>query len=41
MKEDPHLLAGLNVRAGRITHAAVAAALKLKHLDAAASLKGA
>ena len=40
MKEDPHLLAGLNVRAGKITHPAVAAALKLKHQDAAASLKG-
>jgi alanine dehydrogenase len=30
MDEDPHLLAGLNVHAGRITHPAVAAALSEK-----------
>jgi alanine dehydrogenase len=38
MKENPHLLEGLNVRAGKVTHPAVAAALKLKHQEAAASL---
>jgi alanine dehydrogenase len=30
MREDPHLLAGLNVHRGRIMHPAVAAALGLE-----------
>jgi alanine dehydrogenase len=35
---DPHLLAGLNVHEGHITHAAVAEALGLKHQDARAAI---
>ena len=31
LRDDPHLLAGLNVHAGRITHAAVARDLGLPH----------
>ena len=31
MEEDPHLLAGLNVHHGRITHKAVASALGLDY----------
>ena len=34
MAADPHLLAGLNVHAGKITHPAVAQALGLAHTDA-------
>ena len=37
--EDPHLLAGLNVHAGRITCAPVGAALGLTAIDPAAALK--
>jgi alanine dehydrogenase len=33
LREDPHLLAGLNVYDGRIAHPAVAAALGLPHAD--------
>ena len=33
MLADPHLLAGLNVDRGRITHPAVAAALGVKPAD--------
>ena len=38
LKADPHLLAGLNVHAGRITHAGVAHALGLPALDPSAAL---
>ncbi len=38
MLADPHLLNGLNVHAGQITHAAVAEALGAKHLDARKAL---
>ena len=34
LSEDPHLRAGLNVHAGRVTHRAVADALKLPYADA-------
>jgi alanine dehydrogenase len=34
MADDPHLLAGLNVYAGRITYAAVAEALGVPAVDA-------
>jgi alanine dehydrogenase len=34
MRDDPHLLSGLNVYQGEITHPAVAAALGLKLGDA-------
>jgi alanine dehydrogenase len=37
---DPHLLAGLNVHKGRITHAAVAEALGMQHQDARAAIGG-
>ena len=33
MTDDPHLLAGLNVYKGRISHPAVAAALGLQRAD--------
>ena len=39
MREDPHLLAGLNVHRGRITHRAVAEALGVKHTEALKSLE--
>lgn len=38
MREDKHLLNGLNVHAGHITHKAVAAALNMKYQEAAAVL---
>jgi alanine dehydrogenase len=38
LRDDPHLLAGLNVHAGRVTHAAVAHALGLPHVEARAAL---
>ncbi|MGE5512599.1 MAG: alanine dehydrogenase [Bacteroidota bacterium] len=38
MLDDPHLLAGLNVHEGKITYAAVAAALGLAHVDARKAL---
>jgi alanine dehydrogenase len=38
MMDDPHLLAGLNVHRGRITHAAVAEALGLAYVDARQAL---
>jgi alanine dehydrogenase len=34
MREDPHLLAGLNVHRGRIMHPAVASALGVEAADA-------
>ena len=40
MRDDPHLLAGLNVYDGRIAHSAVAAALGLPHADARKLLDG-
>jgi alanine dehydrogenase len=40
MKEDPHLLAGLNVHKGRITYAAVAEALSLPASDPLKALVG-
>jgi alanine dehydrogenase len=39
MRDDPHLLAGLNVHKGRITHPAVAAALGVKGVDGATALR--
>jgi alanine dehydrogenase len=39
MREDPHLLAGLNVHRGRITYRAVAEALGVKHTEALSSLE--
>ena len=38
LSEDRHLLAGLNVHRGRITHPAVAQALKLDYVDAARAI---
>jgi alanine dehydrogenase len=38
LRSDPHLLAGLNVYKGQITHAAVAAALGLKYVDARSAI---
>ena len=38
LAEDRHLLAGLNVHRGRITHPAVAEALKLDYVDAARAI---
>jgi alanine dehydrogenase len=38
MADDPHLLAGLNVYAGRITYAAVAEALGVPAVDARSAL---
>jgi alanine dehydrogenase len=35
LRADPHLLAGLNVHEGKVTHAAVAEALGVKHVAAA------
>jgi alanine dehydrogenase len=35
MREDPHLLAGLNIQGGQVTHPAVADAFGLAHLPAA------
>ena len=40
LRSDPHLLAGLNVYAGQITHAAVAAALGIKYVEAARAIGG-
>jgi alanine dehydrogenase len=40
MKEDPHLLAGLNVHKGRITHPAVAEALGIAGIEASKALSG-
>ena len=40
MREDPHLLAGLNVHRGKITHPAVAAALGRTHADALRAIGG-
>jgi alanine dehydrogenase len=37
--DDPHLLAGLNVHAGRLTYAAVGAALGIDVVEPAAALK--
>jgi alanine dehydrogenase len=39
LSEDPHLRAGLNVHAGRVTHRAVADALKLPYADADPALQ--
>ncbi len=38
LRADPHLMAGLNVHDGKITHAAVAEALGLKHVEAARAI---
>ncbi|MEK7244467.1 MAG: alanine dehydrogenase, partial [Pseudomonadota bacterium] len=38
LAEDRHLLAGLNVHRGRITHPAVAEALKLDYVEAARAI---
>jgi alanine dehydrogenase len=38
LRADPHLLAGLNVHAGKVTHAAVADALGMEHVDAAKAI---
>ena len=40
MTDDPHLLDGLNVYRGRITHPAVAAALGLQRADPRKLFKG-
>jgi alanine dehydrogenase len=40
LAEDPHLLNGLNVHAGRITHPAVARALGLEYVPAAEAIQG-
>jgi len=40
VKADPHLLHGLNVYKGKITHPAVAAALGLAYTDPKRLLKG-
>lgn len=40
LADDPHLRAGLNVCAGRVTHAAVAAAHGFDHVPAEDALKG-
>ena len=40
MKDDPHLLAGLNVHQGKITYAAVAEALKVPFTPATKIVKG-
>jgi alanine dehydrogenase len=39
LAEDPHLLAGLNVHDGRVTHAAVASALGVRHAEPLEALK--
>jgi alanine dehydrogenase len=39
LAEDPHLLAGLNVHKGKITHRAVSEALGVKHVDASKAIK--
>jgi alanine dehydrogenase len=39
MRDDPHLLAGLNVHQGRVTYAAVAEALGLPYTDARKALE--
>jgi len=39
MRENPHLLAGLNVHRGQITYRAVAEALGVKHTEALNSLE--
>jgi alanine dehydrogenase len=38
LRADPHLMAGLNVHEGKITHAAVAEALGVKHVEAARAI---
>ena len=38
LRDDPHLLAGLNVHAGRITHSAVADALDTEYVPAAVAI---
>jgi alanine dehydrogenase len=40
LRDDPHLLAGLNVHRGAITHPAVAEALATAHTDALAAISG-
>lgn len=40
LKDDPHLRAGLNVHAGKVTHLAVAEATGLAYEDAAAAMGG-
>ena len=40
LRSDSNLLAGLNVYAGQITHAAVAAALGIKYVEAARAIGG-
>ena len=39
MADDPHLLAGLNIQGGRVTHAAVAEAFGLAHVPAATAIR--
>lgn len=38
LRANPHLMAGLNVHEGKVTHAAVAEALGLKHVEAAKAI---
>jgi alanine dehydrogenase len=40
MREDPHLLDGLNIMRGRVTHPAVANALGLPYVDAKTLIGG-
>ena len=40
LRSNPHLLAGLNVHAGKVTHAAVAGALGIKYTEPARSIGG-
>jgi alanine dehydrogenase len=40
LRSNPHLLAGLNVHAGKVTHAAVAGALGMKYTEAAGAISG-
>ncbi len=40
LRADPHLMAGLNVHEGKITHSAVAEALGAKHVEATRAIEG-
>jgi alanine dehydrogenase len=40
LRADPHLMAGLNVHEGKITHSAVAEALGAKHVEATCAIEG-
>ena len=40
LRSDPHLLAGLNVHAGKVTHSAVAVALGINYTEPARAIGG-